>query len=50
MTHTMLTDSLMEVRGAESETAARQYAERVSGRIIDSIVHIALSVYQVTLR
>lgn len=50
MTHTMLTDSLMEVRGAESELSARLYAERVSGRIVERAQYVAANVYQVALR
>jgi len=50
MEHVMLTADLMEVRGAESELSARLYAERVSGRIIDRVQHVALTVYQVALR
>lgn len=50
MEHTMLNDNLMEVRGAESELAARLYAQRVSGRIVDRCQLIALTVYQVALR
>lgn len=50
MEHTMLNDDLMEVRGAESELSAQRYAERVSGRIVDQVIHLAITVYQVTLR
>lgn len=50
MEHTMLNDDLMEVRGAESELAARLYAERVSGQIVDRVQNIAFTVYQVALR
>lgn len=50
MEHTMLNANVMEVRGAESEAAARSYAERVSGRIVEHVLHVALSLYSVTLR
>lgn len=50
MTHTMLTDSLMEVRGAESEIGARRYAERVTGRIVERVLYVSATVYQVALR
>lgn len=50
MDHAMLNADLMEVRGAESEIAARKYAERVSGRIIDRCLHVLAGVYQVSLR
>lgn len=50
MEHSMLNDDLMEVRGAESEIGAKQYAERVSGRIVENVIHLAITVYQVSLR
>jgi len=50
MEHTMLTDDLMEVRGAESEIGARKYAERESGRIVERVLHVAVGVYSVALR
>ena len=50
MEHSMLSKDLMEVRGATSENAAISYAERVTGRIVDRCLHIALTVYQVALR
>lgn len=50
MEHTMLSDNLMEVRGAESELSAQRYAERVSGRIVETVTHLALTVFQVVLR
>lgn len=50
MEHTMLSADLMEVRGAESELAARAYAERVTGRIVEGCLYVLLSVYQVSLR
>lgn len=50
MEHTMLNKDLMEVRGADSELAAWQYAERVSGRIVDRAQYVAAGVYQVALR
>jgi len=50
MEHVMLTGSLMEVRGAVSETQARRYAERVTGRIVELVIHVAHTVYQVALR
>lgn len=50
MDHVMLTPDLMEVRGAESEIGARQYAERVSGRIVDRCLYVISGIYQVALR
>lgn len=50
MEHSMLNGNVMEVRGAESENAARSYAERVSGRIVEGCLHVAMTVYTVTLR
>lgn len=50
MEHVMLSADLMEVRGAASETSARLYAERTTGRIVQSVTHIVLGVYQVALR
>lgn len=50
MEHTMLTGDLMEVRGATSELAASAYAQQNTGRIVESIIHVAHTVYQVALR
>lgn len=50
MEHTMLTEDLMEVRGAGSEIGASAYAQRVTGRIVERITHVAYTVYQVALR
>jgi hypothetical protein len=50
MEHSMLNENVMEVRGATSQNAAISYAERVSGRIVDSCQHVALTLYTVTLR
>ena len=50
MEHTMLRANLMEVRGAESEEAARKYAEQVSGRIVEQVLHVVLGIYSVLLR
>lgn len=50
MNHTMLTPDLMEVRGAQSEIGASLYAQQTTGRIVESIIHVAHTVYQVALR
>lgn len=49
-THVMVYPDLMEVRGAESEAAARKYAERVSGRIIEEVTNVGAGLYLIVLR
>lgn len=50
MRHMMLSDDLMEIRGAKSEIGARLYAQMETGRITESVLYVAVGVYQVVLR
>ena len=45
-----LTDDLAEVSGAISETSARTHIERTTGRIVERVIHVAFTIYQVQVR